>query len=87
MKSQAKARVGEARPGSGVGQARDHVAGQAEPRVPGTRQEVELAARPTDQHVRACHVRAAGEVDADERDLAGPLHVDAAAAAQCTQVR
>ncbi len=60
--------------------ARDLVARQAELAVAGRRQQVELAERPAsaDEHVRAREVRAAREVEADERNLrAGSI--DAAA--------
>ena len=42
---------------------------------------------PPVEHVRAGHVGAAGEVDADERDLARALHGEAAACLQRLEVR
>jgi hypothetical protein len=46
-----------------------------------------LATLPARQHVGAGHVRAAGEVDADERDLARALHGDTAAGLQRLEIR
>ncbi len=69
-----------------VRRVRHHVARQPEPAVTGDRQEIALAALPARQHVRARHVGAAGEVDADERDLARALHREAAACLQRLEV-
>jgi hypothetical protein len=76
--------VGRAR---GIGRRRHHVARQAKLRIARGGQRVELPALLPDQHVRAHHVGAARQVDADERDLAGTLDGDAAALAQQLEVR
>jgi hypothetical protein len=55
------------------GAVRQHRARQTELRVTLRRQEVELTALLADEHVRAGDVRAAREVEADERDLARAL--------------
>jgi hypothetical protein len=53
-----------------VDEVRCHVAGQPQLRIAGRGQEVELAALLADQDVAAGEIRAAGQVEADEGDLA-----------------
>jgi hypothetical protein len=70
----------------GIDEARDHVTRQALPLVPVGAKEILLTAFLADQHVGAGDVRAAGEIEANERDLAGARGRDAATAQLAVQV-
>jgi len=70
-----------------IDRRRYHVGRQALLGIALRAQEIELPAFAADQHVRAGHVGSSGQVEADERYLAGAQDVDATRAAQGVQIR
>src|SRR5690606_39407588 len=65
--------------------ARDHVPRQAELAVTRGAQRIELPPAAADENVRARHVRAPGEIEADEGDLARAVR-DAAGLLQLDEI-